>query len=788
MQIKRMAKKLAAMSAGALMLGATLTGALAYNLADYPAPFVKNGVLDNTVLVVGAKAATSDVVGAIDVAAALQAEAVTSVPIEGGLAEATVTEGVKIEKSGTKYIYGATLGSVQTAALDDTDLPVMLKEEDFKDTKGANKGTETYQQSLMLNTATDSGSFLFDQPDDMDAGSYVEILKGDDIYEYTLEFDAPVEYDVDAASADLEGNAIKIQGNTYTITEAKLDTNDVLDYLKLVAGDSTVWLAQDQPYTVGEHTVTVVNVDENGESCGVNVDGETLWIDEGSTEELGGMSIGVIDVKVVHAKDYDQDTCELTLGSNELILEQDEPVKVNNVEMQGSNVDFDVDGVANNDGEFEGFMITYEAGQEDDDVNLLNSDDIFLAPGGAWTDPVFGNFKIVYAGVAEKTEDLKFKSTGDDATLTFTNNEGDEVVIPWHYDGTSMFLGHDDEEPLMVFGDDTTSLGFTLTDVEGVRLLYSTSGDEVHVLEITDLDCNSAPFKIEIEDLTAGGSSTETLTNCDGATTDSISLPVGDLDLVIDDTYVEFVNTAGKGDGLYETKYEGYVTLPNSSFEFEEKDGDETAAETVTVTLAYDEADDEKIEISDIAFGVGTLSWEDETDGNDEVQAAITEKGSLLTYDDEDDLWLDMTHPEEDVYAEVFVAPVKGEVISGGSSATADKVNPFAVGLAVLDEQAESMTKNMIVVGGPCANTVAFGLLNPTNCADGFEEGKAMLKFFDRKGKAALLVAGYDAQDTVNAAYVLAQHNKKYASKFTTLKDEVELVVTDMDQVVFKTA
>ncbi|MBT7440417.1 hypothetical protein HN789_04195, partial [archaeon] len=66
------------------MLGATILGATAatWDLMDYPAPFVADGQLDDTVLVVGAAAQTADVLGAIDIAAALQAAAVSQTAVE----------------------------------------------------------------------------------------------------------------------------------------------------------------------------------------------------------------------------------------------------------------------------------------------------------------------------------------------------------------------------------------------------------------------------------------------------------------------------------------------------------------------------------------------------------------------------------------------------------------------------------------------------------------------------------------------------------------------------------
>ena len=79
-------KRMVALGMGLTMVGATIFGASAAKLSDYPAPFVVNGVpASNLKIVVGAKADGSDVVGAIDIIQALQTSAVvkTSVPGAG---------------------------------------------------------------------------------------------------------------------------------------------------------------------------------------------------------------------------------------------------------------------------------------------------------------------------------------------------------------------------------------------------------------------------------------------------------------------------------------------------------------------------------------------------------------------------------------------------------------------------------------------------------------------------------------------------------------------------------
>jgi hypothetical protein len=464
------------------MLGATLAGAFAVaDLEDYPAPFVKNGVLADSVIVVGKAAETADVLGAVDIAAALQAAAVSQIEIEGVTTAPTVTEGVKIKKSSDEFNYGDMVSDIQDTSLDDTDLPELLNDETFDDNKGTNTGEEDYSQSLDFGATADSVfELVFDQPGDNDVyedgrpvGSYLYLAEDADVYTYTLLFDSGITV---ANSADLEGSKIYIQGNTYTITEASENAGGA-DKIVLVAGDSTVWLVQDQPYTVGGHTVTVVDVNNDEDKCGVNVDGVTTWVDEGDTEDFGDMSVGVLEVIAVNTKDYDADTCELSLGSSEITLEDGEEIVVNEERLDGSEVTF------TGSGEWTGFTINYDAGQEDVGFNI---DDIFLAAGEAWIDPVFGNWKVLYEGVTGDFEELNFEVKGDDdAEFTFMNNDGGEIVVYFHYDGGTE-LGSDDDKPIVQFGGSTTD------GPDDVWLLYSTlGGDEVHMLQIDEVDCSN---------------------------------------------------------------------------------------------------------------------------------------------------------------------------------------------------------------------------------------------------------------------------------------------------------
>ncbi|MBU0758701.1 MAG: hypothetical protein KKF44_11645, partial [Nanoarchaeota archaeon] len=750
MEVKQAIKKVIALATGASIVGATLVGAMAQNLADYPMPFVKEGVFSDSVVVVGEKAAPSDILGAIEIAASLQAAAVSVEPVEVSTATApTVDDGAAIAKSGDKLNYEETLSGVQATALDSTDMPDVLEDATYNENRGNTNNEVDYEQTLTFSGST--GYFRFKQPDDMDAGNYLFFGDGDTIYTYTLEFDSAVEYDTTSSATeadDFEGSKIELQGNMYTITDAKF-SSDVLTELTLVAGDTTRWLQQDQPLTVGDHTVMVVNVDDATSTgkCGVEVDGVMKWIDVGTTEEFGDLSVGVLDAIAVHSKDYDQDTCEISIGSTELELKDDNRVKVNGVELDGTDVQI-TSTAPSTGGEFTKLEVTYEP-----------DEDLDLAPGEAWTDPIFNNFKIVFAGVTEDPEEMMMKATSKEkAEFTYVNNDGKDVTVYYRYKSSTLFLGKDDDEEILLPGDEVTES----SNAEGSMLLYTTSGGETHLLKIKDID--TSRNQTDIEDLTYG----TTWSDKDFVPEANSTITLGSLGSVklnisANGYRVKFNSAAGFGDGTPETLNGALLTFNDTSVVIAEQDIVETSeitATTLYVHLSYDTGTDDRLELlNPAATGAAfATDYVDASEDDDNTQYAVTQKGTMVELDQEDDMWAKFFYSKDDVYGNAFVSPLSAKVQAGGSSAVnTEKVNAIPVGMSALDKDAVKMSKNMIVVGGPCVNVIAAELAgNPASCTEGYEAGKGKLKFYDRGSKVALLVAGYSAQDSLGTAYVLA--------------------------------
>lgn len=117
-----------------------------------------------------------------------------------------------------------------------------------------------------------------------------------------------------------------------------------------------------------------------------------------------------------------------------------------------------------------------------------------------------------------------------------------------------------------------------------------------------------------------------------------------------------------------------------------------------------------------------------------------------------------LTYPKTQMYANVFVAEESASITGGTSTGgTATELGS----VTIKDSEVSSMSsKNLIVVGGSCINSVAANLLGEAACGSAFTDltsvaaGQFLVQVFDSpytSGKVAMLVAGYNAADTTKA-------------------------------------
>src|SRR3989338_6508492 len=115
MKVKKMAKRILAVGAGATMLGATVMGAMAADLKNYPDMLVSDGVF-NGLMVVGENAASVDNIAMTDISVSMKyhgSAAGSSVSVSGD---------AFLVKAGTDELeFGEAIGTTTHGVLDFLD-------------------------------------------------------------------------------------------------------------------------------------------------------------------------------------------------------------------------------------------------------------------------------------------------------------------------------------------------------------------------------------------------------------------------------------------------------------------------------------------------------------------------------------------------------------------------------------------------------------------------------------------------------------------------------------------
>jgi hypothetical protein len=177
--------------------------------------------------------------------------------------------------------------------------------------------------------------------------------------------------------------------------------------------------------------------------------------------------------------------------------------------------------------------------------------------------------------------------------------------------------------------------------------------------------------------------------------------------------------------------------------------------------------------ITNVSSGLVSLT----SDSN--LQEAVTRYGSFVEYDSTDNDKVTIKYPDEQMYADVLFTAVGVEVSSGGAGGSVASLGSVAV---MDSEVATVSSKNLIVIGGSCINTVAAKVLGSDTplCGADFTAktnittGQFLIKVVDSPyttGKVAMLVAGYEGADTRKAATYLTA-NKPATVVGTTLKKQ----------------
>ena len=721
MNIKKTVKKITAVLTGATMLGATVMGAMAADLGNYPAPLIENGAWNGKV-VVGAVAAAEDIAGAAALGASLQTYSKVPVSVGGGVI--TVEGGWYDE-------YGLNTPFPEVAEpLDQSDLSG-LYDRTIRWGSGNVKVKEVVElaeKEMKVKTS------IKDLNEDFGLNPYLVVKE--DAIEYRVEFESSKinVNDSDFGSGNKELR-FEFLGREFIVTEYNNDTGAFT-----VESSVEEYFNQGDEVTVDGVTVKVdviaqdtVRVIVNGESRFISLNDEysfrnanwfTVKVDQLMFVEAGHASNGVV-LKLgedITSEIEDGQPAEL-LGESDRMSEAEWLWTTSFTDNYLNSV-----GIVNNK-------------LREDPLSDSATTRPALGMGEEWKLP--GGFVAVeFSGYVDNARtDLNI----DFVRTSFVLNSNDTVATPNLY---VMRLTADTSSDVFEIGTvKTNELYVYAIDQDNDELLWGyDDGTDLILMDDTPVDS----FLINMKRNQGLNVSVDT---------EGLVFEFGSETLFVNLTHgAGYTGAAINGNctvgsfvvnGTTEEAICGFRTFGDKLSEAQGTDLIYGPDDTQLGRLDYG-----------LMLGYGV------TIDNPEYQL------------DRNRLTMSIPHEAAEAVVVVKTRDTQTHVSSTDGAYQIVAIPPADVG--VLDREVMNMIGNvpMLVVGGPNANTVAANLLGvqqfSEEIADMFEPNKAMIKLFEDKN--AILVAGYEGKDTRAASLALADFEANKA-KFAGNK-EVEVIVS----------
>jgi hypothetical protein len=766
-------RKIASVLTGAVMLSSTVAFAAA---ANFPAPFVKSGAGDYAVVYGSTAVAGTDNVAAADINAFLTGKVTTttSTPSTGDL---TLSDGdvVQLEKSNDKFNLGEDLNDF-SATIDSDDLPVVLADGVYTNDAGDDFD---YEQDIVLANNVLGWQQDGDYNDDMPFIGF-DLTSGDTILNYTLDFsDAAESSSWSGTSSDLQGTVIKMLGREYYISDVAYSAStgvaltllDTANSVRISEGDTQTLSVGDKNYEVKVLAIS----DDTDDSVSLSINGVELSTDleEGDTAKIKGEEtyVGVKKISV-SSKESVANTAVITIGTGQLVLENGEEVELNGDPLS--------DATAYEDHLLTAYITNSSFDVEEVKLEWKLKDDAWLSSGSSLVLPGFEAVKLSMGNfVTSANEVSTLENSGSDQIVLSTEVTDGTVDLPIVYNNATgiIGIGKDSDEKLVTSANSTIVFDGD-TDKWFVVSRYNGDEFESYVLEVSDIDsyaasngANTTTIKsaagtksidIDIGDTEEFGDISLTLLGASETTEQVVLQVTGTGTLSFDELITAEglhmqlpVATTGSGDGSLN------VTISPASWvmNFTEEDEDDNIHTGLSFTATLGQNSEDDAEIS----AVSVTDYETE-DGSDNykgyVISALATETLWKTGGDQDSL--DITYHGSEAYAQVYLTESTVSFNEDGSSGGGSSGT-----MVVKDSEVSSVqTKNLIVVGGSCVNTVAAKLLNSDVplCGDDWTAktnagaGAFLIETYANPwstGKVATLVAGYDATDSTNAVNAL---------------------------------
>jgi len=802
-------KKIVALGTSALM---TLSGIGFAAAANYPTPFVSGGAA-NVAIVYGTGTGASylDIVEAGNIAQNLQ----TFMTGTNGGSSSSVSggEGVIIQKSSDKLNLGNLMSDLKST-LDYEDLPTLLA----KGTYVAHDNDEfKYEQKITLGGANLTHFQDSDYEDQAGLSTKTPVVgfkisSSQFVLNYTIDFLTDAESAIVSSRADdIEGSKIPLFGKTYYVSE--LDTtggaSGFLGSLKLLDSAEIGSVSEGETTTVSGHEVGINFMDATHVSFIIDGGTPTSKLLEGDSVKITGTDsyIGVTDIsKLVVSGTVGSAT--FSIGSGKVEIVSGNEIKLNDKTIDGvRGYVYNASGGTSTVAKLDKIVIEWKA---DEKTFLTPAEDV-LVPG-------FGGLKFTMNNLVRSTEEVvKVEKDTDTAmALTLPLKDG-SVTIPILYANTTgdfNGIGKSATERLATSGN--SSLAFyekyagadyhkyfvatynTSSQGESYVLRAKVSEDRTNGRNETTIEkytptgwtavceekttgqeCNIGNVVLNVIDVkyTSGGNESaefkagtnvgfHTAITAGGL---SVFLPyaVNISNTLLKASYgaINTTNFFGSGIGaIWNGTGTGY-NYDSFYLYMDGEDKDDTISAGTQFYLTINDNGDEALEVTQLD-GAGSANGGFEVGSDSSIYERYIQDDvapRVLHYTKADEDWAEVYYPtgDSETYAEVYIAEQGSSITS-----TTTPSGTAALGeVLVKDSEVSSVsTKNLIVVGGSCINSAAANLVGGAYCGAAFTEnagvgsGQYLIKSYSGKystGKIALLVAGYEAADTVNAAKYL---------------------------------
>lgn len=735
--MKKFIKKVSAIAGSALMIGLSMGTAMA---ANFPSGYSAS----STAIVYGANAAMSDTTGAQSIIDFLGTDG-GSIVVEGG-------ESFTLEKTSVNFHYGDALNALYPT-LDDDEMD-FLAEGVYKD----GDIDAEYEQEIVLSSKP-LGIFSDRDYDNEEATVGFTWDKGDHVLNYTLEFTE------DVNATEMTDTEMPFMGAEYYVLSATTTKIELLD------SSNKATLAYGETSTIEGKDITVNFISSDGAKFTINGE-STSQLNEGEYEELDDGTYVVVTEVLASSLESMGSSVEVAIGSGKIILEDGEEVELNEEDVD----DLEVSLVSSSTDILDSITLVWNA-----------DDDLFLTKKNSLTMPGFGVVQLAYGGMDYPSDsEVVSIDGGEQLKLNMDNYVLD---LMWADNSTNAKLGTEHET--LVLATNSTATIFNFTDGEGLnasvngtaagylalsiddRFLVTVVDDDLSetrtlYYEVTRIDVDGTEFTIELDDLI--GTRDLVIDQDD----DDYMIEEDDFEITLEGfdsatdanvttAYLSFSDVLG-GTVNYNKAVSDkglVITLPTSfdgsdaELMLTEADdrGDINQVNVFNITVGYATADNETLHVDSVNSSISMVEESDDVD----IGYVVSDLASKVTLDKTND----EHYFEIEYFGEEATADVR--VIAGGDVSSNDGIG------AVLVKDSEVSTvssKNLIVVGGSCINSVAARLLGSTSplCESAFTakteigSGQFLIKSYDSPyatGKTALLVAGYEAADTSNAVTYL---------------------------------